>query len=100
MKNEMEYTDMIDILEHVNTYVPTQSMITTAAYPNPLIGSPVPIKHQLIHPLLFGGDQLTVARARGAKQIRKNSLNPSQKLEGLIPIAEDWHAKVCLLQVS
>jgi len=45
MKNEMEYTDMIDILEHVNTYVPTQSMITTAAYPNPLIGSPVPIKH-------------------------------------------------------
>ena len=44
---------------------------------------------------LFGGDQLTVARAIGAK-----SEDGVARLQGLIPVVEDWHAKVCLLGVS
>ena len=47
---------------------------------------------------LFGGDQLTVARAIGAQRIRSNS-DGAGCLEGLIPVVEDWHANVCLLGV-
>lgn len=56
MKNEMEYKDMLSTLEHVHNYVPTQSTVTIAAYPNPVTESPVSVKQQLIHPILFGGD--------------------------------------------
>ena len=50
-------------------------------------------------PVLFGGDQLTVAKARGSQQVRMNYNNAVSCLEGLIPIIEDWHATVVLLQV-
>ena len=48
---------------------------------------------------LFGGDQLTVARAIGAQTIRANSEDDACRLEGLIPVV-DWHTKVCFLGVS
>ena len=51
----------------------------------------VNVQDAVLHPLLFGGDQLTAARARG--------ISPMTRLEGLIPCAEDWHAKVNLLEV-
>lgn len=47
-----------------------------------------------MHPILFGGDQLTAARARGAKKAKINSVDPSLRFDGLIPIAEDWHARL------
>ena len=50
--------------------------------------------------LLIGGDQMTAARTRGSKRIRSNSLRGKERLEGLVPVVEDWHAKVCLLGVS
>lgn len=53
-----------------------------------------------MHQLLFGGDQLTVARARGAIMIRENSEHAQGRLEGFVPVVEDWHAKVCLLEVQ
>ncbi len=55
--------------------------------------------HKLIHSFP-GGDQLTAVRARGSKRVRYNSLRGKDRLEGLEPVIEDWHAKVCLLGVS
>lgn len=52
-----------------------------------------------INPILFGGDQLTAARARGAKYAKVNSFDPCQRFDGLIPIAEDWHTKLNFLGV-
>ena len=52
------------------------------------------------HRVLFGGDQLTAKRARGSQYVRSNSLRGKDRLEGLKPVVEDWHAKVCLLGVS
>ena len=46
--------------------------------------------------LLFGGDQLTTKRARAGVRICNNSMNGA---EGLLPVAEDWHAKVVFLEV-
>ena len=58
------------------------------------------MKHMCSHSsTLFGGDQLTVARGIGAQRIRANSEEGASRLEGLIPVVEDWHAKVCFLGV-
>ena len=47
-----------------------------------------------------GGDQLTAERARGSQRISDNSKTGVERLEGLTPVVEDWHAKMCLLEVS
>ena len=52
------------------------------------------------HQILFGGDQLTVARARGSQRIQVNSESQADRLQGLVPVAEDWHTKVTLLEVG
>ncbi len=49
---------------------------------------------------LVGGDYLSVARARGAQVIRSTSELTKDTLNGLLPVAEDWHAKVCLIEVG
>ena len=47
----------------------------------------------------MGGDYLSVARAHGAQLIRNTSELEMHRLNGMLPVAEDWHAKVCLLEV-
>ena len=47
---------------------------------------------------LFGGDQLTCARARSAK-CRQDSATAIERLEGLLPVIEDWHTKMCHFEV-
>ena len=49
--------------------------------------------------LLFGGDQLTVERATGTKELNDNEWRGLDRLEGLLLVVEDWQAKVCLLKV-
>jgi L1 cell adhesion molecule like protein len=45
------------------------------------------------------GDQLTVARVQAAQAILSNSHNGFDHLEGLVPVVEDWHAKVTFIKV-
>ena len=49
--------------------------------------------------IFFGGDQLTVARARGAQQLRANDFNAVLRLDGVIPTIEDWQAQQALMKV-
>lgn len=42
---------------------------------------------------------MTAARARGTQWVRSNSERGKDQLQGLQPVVEDWHAKVCLLGV-
>ena len=42
---------------------------------------------------------MTAARARGSQRVHSNSERGKDRLEGLQPVVEDWHAKVCLLGV-
>ena len=51
------------------------------------------------HKILLGGDQLTVARCRSGQIGRRNEVQPSKQLRGLLPVVEDWHAKQCFLEV-
>ena len=60
----------------------------------------VQVPGAFFHPILVGGDQLKAARGRGAKKAKVHTVSPTSRLEGLIPVAEDWHTKVTLLEVG
>eukprot|EP00731_Ephydatia_muelleri_P034358 Em0056g17a len=46
-----------------------------------------------------GGDQLTVSRFHGSQGILHNCDNGGERGEGLIPVIEDWHTKMCYMKV-
>ena len=86
---------MIDIMVEFHKYVPVKQSSSTVMVNN--------VEHTMmkerLYPICLGGDQLSVARYRGSIAIRQNSTTPSKRLEGLIPVAEDWHTEVALLKV-
>ena len=94
MKSEVNYEDMTDILEHYQKFVPSVPCETSI----PETGT-VTVQDKKFLTTLVGGDYLTVARARGAQIIRSTSELTEDTLQGLFPVAEDWHAKVCLMEV-
>ena len=65
----------------------------------PTEAEPVTVQLDYFHAILLGGDQMTCARVRGGQRIRENSESGKARLEGLVPAIEDWHAKVCFMQV-
>ena len=79
LKNETARSEMIEIEESLQKYVPVQG--------------------DKIHRLLFRGDQLTVCRARSCAELRINSDDVFGRLETFIPIAEDWHTFLVILKV-
>ncbi len=99
MKNENKYEEMVDIMEDLHEYVPTVSSKVEVDVPG-AENETVELDMDQFHYILMGGDQLTAARARGTKAIRSNSERQKEKLEGLVPVCEDWHSKMCLLGVS
>jgi len=97
MKNENKQDDMISIMEHLLRYVPAVTVDHSVV--DPETEETVIISSQRLHPVLFGGDQLTTERVRGCRRTRSNATKTVEKLEGLIPVVEDWHSKVALLKV-
>ena len=66
----------------------------------PIFGSTNDTKSvKIVEKVLFGGDQLTEERARNATDGRSDGDSEYERLEGLIPKVEDWHAKRILYQV-
>ena len=89
---------MILILDHFHQYVPTESSTERFKFPQSIETMDINIEH--FHHVLFGGDLLTAKRARVGQRIHGNSERGKHHLEGLLLVAEDWHAKLCLLRVS
>lgn len=96
-KNENKLDEMVDIMDDLNAYVPTEVAHTTVEIPG---HEPQRMQVDTMHKVLVGGDQLTVARMKGAQRIRDNSEHDAARLKGFIPVVEDWHTKVCLLEVG
>ena len=93
-KDETKYEDMMmDILEHIQSYVPSKYVQRQMSVPRS--DEVVTLDDQDFATTLMGGDQLTVARARGAQLIRSNSESNTDRLVGVLPVCEDWHAKLC-----
>ena len=88
---------MVQIMEELHSYVPAKRYNEDLS--NEDSEEAIQVPNAVIHPILFGGDQLTAARARGAKSAKINSYDPFKRLDGLIPIAEDWHTKLNFLGV-
>ena len=97
-KNESKGEDMVAIMAHLHQYVPLVEETRDCHVAS--IDQTVKVTTARANPILIGGDQLTAARARGAQKAKANALSPSDRLEGLVPMVEDWHAKVVLLSVS
>jgi len=87
---------MMVILEELSSYVP---VVTTEESVNDPECGTTTLPNDDFHHILFGGDQLTAARARGSLRIRSNAERSMHRLEGLIPTSEDWHTKVVFIQV-
>lgn len=97
IKNDNKQDDMISIMEHLLKHVPAVTVDNNVV--DPESGETITVKSQKLHHVLFGGDQLTAERVRGCRRTRSNATNTAEKLQGLIPVIEDWHSKVALLKV-
>lgn len=97
-KNEVSYEGMVAIMEELHQYVPTTTSVMEIERPDH--GGNVEVVVDNFHYILMGGDQLSVARSRGSQRIRGNSCRPRDRLEGLVPVCEDWHSKGCFINVS
>ena len=73
---------MIEIMESLHQYVPTKN-----------VGS----SREIAEHYLFGGDQLPCTRASAKR--RQDSATAIERLEGLLPVVEDCHTKMCLFEV-
>ena len=90
--------DMCDIMDKLHEYVPSKPV--TESFPLFADEPDVEIDDEMFHQILLGGDQLTAARARGSIAARQDHITRRERLEGLLPVVEDWHAKQCLLKVQ
>ena len=93
----------MDILDGLHKYVP--SIRTIQQFEDPAedpSGEPEVTDIELDHfcQILIGGDQVTAARVRGSQSIRRNSDNGRMRLDAFIPVVEDWHTKMCFMQVT
>ena len=97
LKSEGNYEDMVDIMTNLHQHVPTKTSVSKSTIPGS--DEEVDIVEDTFNTILFGGDQMTAARAHGSQRIRKHSEHGRNRLEGPKPVCEDWHAKLCLLGV-
>ena len=81
--NEKKLDEMSKILEHYHSLVPTVESVQLLELPN---DSQIEIDDTQFHPILFGGDQLTVARIRGVQILRDTQDKPADRFEGIIPV--------------
>ena len=97
LKNENKGSVTIDILTHLHQYVPLRQFTKDIFIPS--ISQMVTTNESALTIIVFGGDQLTAARARGAMKAMANASTATKRLERFIPVSEDWHAQVALLGV-
>ena len=94
--SENNLNDMSKLLENFHKLVPTHDKEGHLTLPN---GEMLDFDDTSFFTVLLGGDQLTVARARGAQAMRASHDRPSDRLEGIIPVVEDWHSRMTLMRV-
>ncbi len=77
LKNENKLEEMVDILRYHHEYVPS---VVHQEKQYCSTGESVAKERTTLHPILFGRDQLTAARIRGAMKVRVNSNSSSKKV--------------------
>ena len=89
---------MCEVLDELQKYIPTKDCVTTY---DVLEGEQQPIEvcDSKQYKILTGGDQYSVARYRSAQSVRTNHDLEVERLEGFVPVIEDWHARLTLVKV-
>ena len=95
LRNENKVDENRRIMDELHKYVPAKEVHCQNTLPN---GETDEETTEKLYQVLFG-DQLTVARARSVTGMRRTHDTNKEKLQGLIPVVEDWHARVTLLHV-
>ena len=100
LKNENKLDDMSEILDELHKYVPMIRTTQVVEISGPRETTrPITIHTDHFNHILIGGDQLTVARVRGCQRVKANSHTGRSRYEGLVPVIEDWHTKMCFMKV-
>ena len=81
-KSEQYTEEMIEIMETYHKYIASTCN-----------------ESDELNAVMFRGDQLTVERAQSAERARSQSQTATDRLDGLHPKIEDWHALVNFYQV-
>ena len=93
--NENITHEMCLIMKILHKYVPEQRFKVSYHLPD----ENFICEQECYHRVLFGGDQLTVCRCRSAQSARINDDDTAERLVGLVPVTEDWHARLTLMRV-
>ena len=88
----------MEILEHLHQYVPANEVQRELV--DPETEDVMTIEDHSFVFTLVGGDQLTTARVCCALLIQEDCDLGKDRLDGLLPVTEDWHAKRCLMKVT
>ena len=103
LKNENVLGDMIDILDGLHWYIPRlqppMQMLDVCTEGGHAKAVEVKL-HNFSSYMPLGGDQLTIARIRGSQSILSNSDNGEERLEGFVPVIENWHTKMCFMEAT
>ena len=78
---------MVAIMSYLHQYVPPHANCS-----EPTECTFKPSQEDQFYKILVGGDQLTAARARSSKTHMINANTPQVRLEGVVPMVEDWHS--------
>ena len=87
LKNEAKLSDMCQIMDILSQYIPVQKEEAQRQDTH---------DRSKVIQILFFGDQLTVARARGSIALRALHDTTIDQLKGLVPTVADWHS--CQMQ--
>lgn len=87
---------LLQILKNFHELVPTHNKTGHLSLAN---GSTLEFDDTTFFRIFLGGDQLTVARVRGAQAMRASHDRPADRLEGITAVVEDWHSRMTLMRV-
>ena len=96
LNNENKLTEMTQILLALNKYVPADHFERTFEVDGETFTEP---DTKMWRCMLYG-DQLTVARVRGATALRSLHTTKLDRLEGYVAATSDWHTRLCFVTVS
>lgn len=88
---------MCKIMEKLHQYVPKLEKAGFYTLPT---GETISFDDTEFHQILFGGDQLTVARARSSQVLRSTHDSAVSRLSGLEAVVEDFHSRMTLMKVK
>jgi len=94
--NENKTDEMCSIMKGLQKYVSKTTYQLTYHLTD---GNDFVVNEDCVHRILFGGNQLTVYRSRGSQSARCSDNVSDDRLDALLLVTEDWHARMTLMRV-